>query len=62
MGNKLGITKVLTLWDSDFLGQWDRRTVVILINNDDRQCGRSCQSWTSSISCCDYESVGGQKG
>ena len=53
--------KVLTLWDADFLGQGNSGTVVILVNNDHCQCRRASQSWTSSISCCNYQPVGGQK-
>lgn len=53
--------KVLTLWDADFLGQGNSGTVVILVNDDHRQCGRTSQSWTSSISRCNYKPVGGQK-
>lgn len=29
----------LTLWDTDFLGQGNSGTVVILVNNNHRQCG-----------------------
>lgn len=30
---------VLTLWDPDFLGEGYSGTVVILVNNNHRQCG-----------------------
>lgn len=30
---------VLTLWDPDFLGQGNSGAVVILVNNNHRQCG-----------------------
>lgn len=45
--------RALTLRDTDFLGQRNSGTVVILVNDNHCQCGRPSQSGTPSVGCCD---------